>query len=174
MSSSRWIEGVVHMQFVLLCKETREFGICSSVSHVGLLVLWLHRNSKLFDDDFVERESTRERVERMVADISLSLSKDRAAAATTNRTLLRIISWSKPEEGWVKCILGLAHNIGWCSVVEAHGSWDTRINKSDRSKAVLENYEEGEKYAEHGLRKFLRTRPPEIMPAVNHFFSRNE
>ncbi|XP_039003054.1 uncharacterized protein LOC120129670 [Hibiscus syriacus] len=48
-----------------------------------------------------------------------------------------------------------------------------RINKSDRSKAVLENYEEGEKYAEHGLRKFLRTRPPEIMPAIkiNYIFS---
>ncbi|KAK8545363.1 hypothetical protein V6N13_066649 [Hibiscus sabdariffa] len=46
-----------------------------------------------------------------------------------------------------------------------------RINKSDRGKAVLENYEEGEKYTEHELRKFLRTRPPEIMPAINHFFS---
>ncbi|KAK8555498.1 hypothetical protein V6N13_046027 [Hibiscus sabdariffa] len=135
---------------------------------------------KLFDDDFVERESTRERVERMVADISLSLSKDRAAAATTNRTLLRIISWSKPEEGWVKvyplvgamafvtsmCVFQLTRNVFLNPAV--------RINKSDRSKAVLENYEEGEKYAEHGLRKFLRTRPPEIMPAVNHFFSRNE
>ncbi|KAK8491430.1 hypothetical protein V6N11_059356 [Hibiscus sabdariffa] len=64
---------------------------------------------KLFDDDFVERESTRERVERMVADISLSLSKDRAAAATTNRTLLRIISWSKPEEGWVKWSIRVRH-----------------------------------------------------------------
>ncbi|PPD75023.1 hypothetical protein GOBAR_DD28050 [Gossypium barbadense] len=49
-----------------------------------------------------------------------------------------------------------------------------RINKSDRSQAVLENYEEGEKYAEHGLRKFLRTRPPEVMPAINHFFSEDK
>ncbi|XWS36845.1 hypothetical protein CRYUN_Cryun20dG0120800 [Craigia yunnanensis] len=49
-----------------------------------------------------------------------------------------------------------------------------KINKSDRSKAVLENYEEGEKYAEHGLRKFLRTRPPEVMPAINHFFSEDK
>ncbi|KAF7822378.1 NADH-ubiquinone reductase complex 1 MLRQ subunit [Senna tora] len=45
-----------------------------------------------------------------------------------------------------------------------------RVNKADRSKGVLENYEEGEKYAEHGLRRFLRTRPPEVMPAINHFF----
>ncbi|TYJ21441.1 hypothetical protein E1A91_A08G064900v1 [Gossypium mustelinum] len=49
-----------------------------------------------------------------------------------------------------------------------------RINKSDRSQAVLENYKEGEKYAEHGLRKFLRTRPPEVMPAINHFFSEDK
>ncbi|TYI68136.1 hypothetical protein E1A91_D08G068300v1 [Gossypium mustelinum] len=42
------------------------------------------------------------------------------------------------------------------------------------SQAVLENYEEGEKYAEHGLRKFLRTRPPEVMPAINHFFSEDK
>nr|DAD35087.1 TPA_asm: hypothetical protein HUJ06_005727 [Nelumbo nucifera] len=46
-----------------------------------------------------------------------------------------------------------------------------RVNKEHRQKAVLENAEEGEKYAEHGLRKFLRTRPPEVMPAINSFFS---
>lgn len=49
-----------------------------------------------------------------------------------------------------------------------------RINKAHRSMGVLENYEEGEKYAEHGLRRFLRTRPPEIMPTINHFFSEND
>uniref|UniRef100_A0A6N2MZN3 Uncharacterized protein n=2 Tax=Salix TaxID=40685 RepID=A0A6N2MZN3_SALVM len=48
---------------------------------------------------------------------------------------------------------------------------DVRINKANRRMGVLENKEEGEKYAEHGLRRFLRTRPPEIMPAINHFFS---
>ncbi|KAI4346718.1 hypothetical protein L6164_007590 [Bauhinia variegata] len=48
---------------------------------------------------------------------------------------------------------------------------DVRINKEKRSMGVLENREEGEKYAEHGLRKFLRTRPPQIMPAINRFFS---
>ncbi|KAB5516494.1 hypothetical protein DKX38_027142 [Salix brachista] len=48
---------------------------------------------------------------------------------------------------------------------------DVRINKANRRMGVLENKEEGEKYAEHGLRRFLRTRPPEIMPTINHFFS---
>ncbi|XP_059641936.1 uncharacterized protein LOC132283913 [Cornus florida] len=48
---------------------------------------------------------------------------------------------------------------------------DVRINKANRGTAILENEEEGEKYAQHGLRKFLRTRPPEVMPAINRFFS---
>ncbi|KAG2403974.1 uncharacterized protein LOC124832529 [Vigna umbellata] len=51
---------------------------------------------------------------------------------------------------------------------------DVRINKTRRSMAVLDNREEGEKYAEHSLRKFLRTRPPEIMPTINHFFSQDK
>ncbi|XP_071713142.1 uncharacterized protein [Rutidosis leptorrhynchoides] len=48
---------------------------------------------------------------------------------------------------------------------------DVRVNKAHRTTAVLENQDEGQKYAEHGLRRFLRTRPPEVMPTVNSFFS---
>ena len=48
-----------------------------------------------------------------------------------------------------------------------------RVNKAHRKMAVLENREEGMKYAEHGFRKFLRTRPPEVMPTINHFFSQD-
>ncbi|KAG9140089.1 hypothetical protein Leryth_021119 [Lithospermum erythrorhizon] len=48
---------------------------------------------------------------------------------------------------------------------------DVRINKAHRASAIFENEEEGERYAQHVLRKFLRTRPPEVMPAINHFFS---
>ncbi|KAH7554452.1 hypothetical protein ACOSP7_028172 [Xanthoceras sorbifolium] len=51
---------------------------------------------------------------------------------------------------------------------------EVRINKTHRREAVLENKEEGEKYAQHGLRKFLRTRPPEVMPSINHFFSQDK
>ncbi|KAJ1375610.1 NADH-ubiquinone reductase complex 1 MLRQ subunit [Sesbania bispinosa] len=47
---------------------------------------------------------------------------------------------------------------------------DVRINKERRNMGVLDNKEEGEKYREHGLRRFLRTQPPEIMPTINHFF----
>jgi hypothetical protein len=46
-----------------------------------------------------------------------------------------------------------------------------RVNKENRSAGVLENYAEGEAYAEHKLRKFLRNRSPEVMPSVNKFFS---
>uniref|UniRef100_A0A7N0RI98 Uncharacterized protein n=1 Tax=Kalanchoe fedtschenkoi TaxID=63787 RepID=A0A7N0RI98_KALFE len=48
---------------------------------------------------------------------------------------------------------------------------DVRVNKEHRQLGVLENEDEGEKYAEHGLRRFLRTRPPEIMPALNKIFA---
>ncbi|CAL9755876.1 unnamed protein product, partial [Musa acuminata subsp. burmannicoides] len=46
-----------------------------------------------------------------------------------------------------------------------------RINKEGRAAGVLENYAEGEKYAEHSLRRFVRNRNPEIMPAINSFFT---
>ncbi|MCD7460577.1 hypothetical protein HAX54_043845 [Datura stramonium] len=48
---------------------------------------------------------------------------------------------------------------------------DVRINKAHRSMAVLENEEEGKKYAKHSLRKFLSSRPPQVMPSINRFFS---
>ncbi|XP_038678451.1 uncharacterized protein LOC119979901 [Tripterygium wilfordii] len=51
---------------------------------------------------------------------------------------------------------------------------DVRINKAHRTTAVLENHEEGHKYKEHSLRRFLRTRPPEVMPSINHFFSQQK
>ncbi|XP_030484269.2 uncharacterized protein LOC115700768 [Cannabis sativa] len=51
---------------------------------------------------------------------------------------------------------------------------DVRVNKANRSMGVLDNKDEGEKYAEHSLRRFLRTRPPEVMPTINHFFSQDK
>ncbi|RRT52724.1 hypothetical protein B296_00048096 [Ensete ventricosum] len=52
-----------------------------------------------------------------------------------------------------------------------HGAPVIRVNKQNRAAEVLQNFGEGEKYAEHGLRKFVRNKAPEIMPAVNKFFS---
>lgn len=46
-----------------------------------------------------------------------------------------------------------------------------RITKQNRAAGVLDNFAEGEKYAEHSLRKFVRNRKPEIMPNLNSFFT---
>ncbi|XP_059294602.1 (R,S)-reticuline 7-O-methyltransferase-like [Lycium ferocissimum] len=46
-----------------------------------------------------------------------------------------------------------------------------RVTKENRGAGVLENVSEGEKYAEHALRKFVRNRSPEIMPSINGFFN---
>ena len=50
-------------------------------------------------------------------------------------------------------------------------SLKSRVNKENRAAGILENFSEGEKYAEHGLRKFVRNRSPEIMPSINSFFA---
>ncbi|KAI8528045.1 hypothetical protein RHMOL_Rhmol12G0120600 [Rhododendron molle] len=48
---------------------------------------------------------------------------------------------------------------------------DVRVNKQNRAAGVLENFEEGQKYTEHPVRKFVRGRRPEIMPSLNKFFA---
>ncbi|KAL2939203.1 Cyclin-A1-4 [Bienertia sinuspersici] len=45
------------------------------------------------------------------------------------------------------------------------------VNKENRAAGVLDNFTEGEKYSEHSLRKFVRSKSPEIMPGINSFFS---
>jgi len=49
-----------------------------------------------------------------------------------------------------------------------------RLSKEKRSAGILENYEEGERYAEHGLRKYVRNRAPQIMSSINDFFTKEE
>lgn len=46
-----------------------------------------------------------------------------------------------------------------------------RVMKDKRAAGVLDNFAEGEKYAEHPLRKFVRNKSPEIMPNINAFFT---
>lgn len=50
----------------------------------------------------------------------------------------------------------------------------SRVSKEGRAAGVLDNHAEGEKYAEHSLRKFVRNKSPEIMPAINSFFTSPE
>ncbi|KAL9227413.1 hypothetical protein vseg_003102 [Gypsophila vaccaria] len=85
--------------------------------------------------------------------------------ATVNR-------WLRPEVFPLFAAVGVA--VGICGLQLVRNiciNPEVRVNKEKRIAGVLENYAEGEKYAEHPLRKFLRTRPPEIMPSINSFFA---
>ncbi|GAV90680.1 B12D domain-containing protein [Cephalotus follicularis] len=48
---------------------------------------------------------------------------------------------------------------------------EVRVTKEHRTAGILENFEEGQRYSQHGLRKFVRGRSPQIMPSINGFFS---
>uniref|UniRef100_A0A8I6Y1P7 Uncharacterized protein n=1 Tax=Hordeum vulgare subsp. vulgare TaxID=112509 RepID=A0A8I6Y1P7_HORVV len=43
-----------------------------------------------------------------------------------------------------------------------------------RASGVLENHEEGRRYAEHGLRAYVQDKTSEIMPGINKFFAMYE
>jgi hypothetical protein len=45
------------------------------------------------------------------------------------------------------------------------------VNKAGRAAGVLENHEEGRRYAMHSLRSLVHDKTPEIMPAINKFFT---
>merc|ERR1711874_389989 len=94
------------------------------------------------------------------------LSCDSAmASSSVNR-------WLKPEVYPLFAAVGVA--VGICGMQLIRNictNPEVRVTKENRIAGVLENFEEGEKYAEHGLRKFVRNRPPQIMPSINKLFS---
>ncbi|KAL3833189.1 hypothetical protein ACJIZ3_007925 [Penstemon smallii] len=80
--------------------------------------------------------------------------------------------WLRPEVYPLFAAVGVAVGIcGMQLVRNISTNPEVRVNKENRIAGVLENFEEGERYAEHGLRKYLRKRAPEIMPSINSFFS---
>ncbi|KAI4336081.1 hypothetical protein L6164_014655 [Bauhinia variegata] len=80
--------------------------------------------------------------------------------------------WLRPEVYPLFAAVGAAIGIcGFQLVRNILINPEVRVNKEGRAAGVLENFAEGEKYAEHGLRKFVRNRAPEIMPSINNFFS---
>lgn len=80
--------------------------------------------------------------------------------------------WLRPEVYPLFATLGLAVGIcGFQLVRNITGNPEVRVAKENRKAGVLENFKEGEKYAEHSLRKFVRNRAPEIMPNLNAFFT---
>ncbi|KAJ1685808.1 hypothetical protein LUZ63_017198 [Rhynchospora breviuscula] len=80
--------------------------------------------------------------------------------------------WLRPEVYPLFITVGAA--VGLCTMQLTRnitGNPEVRVNKEKRAAGILDNFEEGERYAQHGVRKFLRTKTPEIMPALNKFFS---
>ncbi|XP_066398941.1 uncharacterized protein [Miscanthus floridulus] len=85
-------------------------------------------------------------------------------------------SWSKR---WIRpevypLFVPMAAALGICSyqlVRNITGNPEVRVTKEKRAAGVLDNHEEGERYAMHGLRKFVRGKKPEIMASINSFFA---
>ncbi|CAL5214017.1 unnamed protein product [Lathyrus oleraceus] len=80
--------------------------------------------------------------------------------------------WIRPEVYPLFAAIGTV--VGICAMQLVRNictNPEVRVNKANRKAGVLENYSEGEGYAEHRFRKFVRTRPPQVMPSVNKFFS---
>ncbi|XWS69179.1 hypothetical protein CRYUN_Cryun04dG0157400 [Craigia yunnanensis] len=85
--------------------------------------------------------------------------------ASTNR-------WLKPEVYPLFAAVGVAVGICVMQLVRnISTNPEVRVTKENRAGGILENFEEGERYAEHGLRKFVRKKSPQIMPSINNFFS---
>ncbi|KAJ3694892.1 hypothetical protein LUZ60_000269 [Juncus effusus] len=85
--------------------------------------------------------------------------------ATVNR-------WIRPEVYPLFAAVGVAVGIcGFQLVRNICINPEVRVNKESRAAGVLDNHDEGKKYADHGLRHFVRTKSPEIMPNLNKFFT---
>ncbi|KAK9120000.1 hypothetical protein Scep_018093 [Stephania cephalantha] len=80
--------------------------------------------------------------------------------------------WLRPEVYPLFAAVGTA--VGICAmqlVRNIYTNPEVRVTKEKRAAGVLDNFAEGERYAEHGFRKFIRNRAPEVMPSINKFFS---
>ncbi|XP_020083086.1 uncharacterized protein LOC109709194 [Ananas comosus] len=101
--------------------------------------------------------------------LSLSPCSPTAAAPMASSTMKR---WLRPEVYPLFAAVGTAVGIcGMQLIRNITTNPEVRVTKQNRAAGVLENFVEGERYAEHGLRKFVRNKSPEIMPSVNGYFS---
>ncbi|KAG9147259.1 hypothetical protein Leryth_018005 [Lithospermum erythrorhizon] len=74
--------------------------------------------------------------------------------------------WIKPEVFPIFGAVGTV--VGICSMQLIR---NITTNPEVRAAGILDNFSEGEKYAQHGLRKYVRGRRPEVMPNVNKYFT---
>ncbi|KAG2610477.1 uncharacterized protein LOC120703001 [Panicum virgatum] len=80
--------------------------------------------------------------------------------------------WVRPEVYPLFAAMGVAVGIcGFQLFRNITGNPEVRVNKAGRAAGVLENHEEGRRYAMHSLRSFVHDKTPEIMPAINKFFT---
>ncbi|CAN0929268.1 hypothetical protein LINGRAHAP2_LOCUS36972 [Linum grandiflorum] len=80
--------------------------------------------------------------------------------------------WIRPEVFPLFAAVGVAVGIcGMQLVRNITTNPEVRVTKENRGAGILDNHGEGEKYSEHWLRKFVRTKRPEIMPGINGFFA---
>nr|AGC24177.1 unknown [Rehmannia glutinosa] len=80
--------------------------------------------------------------------------------------------WLRPEVYPLFAAVGVA--VGICGMQLIRNitiNPEVRVTKENRAAGVLDDFAEGEKYAEHALRKYVRNRSPEIMPSLNSFFT---
>ncbi|XP_057950767.1 uncharacterized protein LOC131145610 [Malania oleifera] len=80
--------------------------------------------------------------------------------------------WLRPEAYPLFAAVGVA--VGICGMQLVRNiciNPEVRVSKEARAAGVLDNFAEGEKYAEHFLRKYVRNKSPEIMPSINSFFA---
>ncbi|KAL3835152.1 hypothetical protein ACJIZ3_009888 [Penstemon smallii] len=80
--------------------------------------------------------------------------------------------WLRPEVYPLFAATGVA--VGICAyqlIRNITTNPEVRVSKEKRAAGILENFDEGQKYSENFLRKFVRNKKPEIMPSINNFFT---
>ncbi|XP_057431961.1 uncharacterized protein LOC130724694 [Lotus japonicus] len=80
--------------------------------------------------------------------------------------------WIRPEVFPLFATVGIAVGIcGMQLVRNISTNPEVRVTKQNRAAGILDNFEEGEKYSQHFVRKFVRGKDTQIMPSINKFFS---
>ncbi|KAM3371990.1 hypothetical protein ACQJBY_019067 [Aegilops geniculata] len=80
--------------------------------------------------------------------------------------------WLRPEVYPIFAATGVAVSICAMQLIRnITTNPEVRVTKENRAAGVQENFDEGKRYSQHGFRKFIDRQRPEIMPAINNFFS---
>ncbi|KAF7006738.1 hypothetical protein CFC21_021745 [Triticum aestivum] len=80
--------------------------------------------------------------------------------------------WLRPEVYPIFAATGVAVSICAMQLIRnITTNPEVRVTKENRAAGIQENFDEGKRYSQHGFRKFIDRQRPEIMPAINNFFS---